>query len=874
MVDIYESIIGKVTFKPIHRFARGKFVFLTHDKKIDSGYAAILTSYDMKQYPKRVATLLCNPEDMQLLAEDDIISIEANGNITVLYKKNSIHNFLLVTEHCNCSCIMCPNLLIAKGKNKLTEVRKIISLIDKDAQVLGITGGEPTLIGDELINIIILCKKKLPNTKLLILSNGIKFADFDYVKKIASTYHPNLTVDIPIYSDTDTDHNNITGVDGFYRTIEGIYNLARLNQKIGIRIVIHKLNYMRLPQIAEFVYHNFPFVYQIAFMQMEITGMAKINLNKLWIDPYDYSQELEQAVTYLDRRAMNVTIYNTPLCILPKILWKYAKQSISPWKNIYLSECENCICKGNCAGFFSSSIYTHSNYIKPIAEDNSGCHLADKNSTDMVLNEEYYASSKCYRKFIENHWIYFSPNNAGLPIAVSDLVNRFFEAFQNGQKIKTVLDLYHHELLINNISIKDFLAIIDFFINAGFLKRKPEPEKYQASKLVNFENINSINIWLHLTNRCNLQCKYCFVTKSNEVMSEETIKRVATAIINTAKIRSLHKVIIKFAGGEPTLVLDKIKMFHKLIEIGLNGTTTKSEFGIISNGTLINNELMDFLQEKNCGISISLDGYGMKGNDIYRKFKDTKNGSWNVIERNIKLLTERGIYPYIMSTISEASCSTLTELMSWIITKGFATRLGLIDEVDRGRTDSGGVAIDCDGCVNAYINAFEMMFTELEKGKYVFDVCKVMQICDLHFNVPSYDSCCGMATNHIVISQEGKLTFCPMNIRDADIDLSNDLLVSIRETINFDTCERNDHIESQECLACQWFPVCIGGCIYSNIQKYKSPFAKPALHKFYKYVIPRYVEFYGKKLLQYAKQKNILNFQILGKNADVIVKLY
>jgi hypothetical protein len=43
-----------------------------------------------------------------------------------------------------------------------------------------------------------------------------------------------------------------------------------------------------------------------------------------------------------------------------------AKQSISDWKNIYLSECEDCELKKECAGFFASSENKHSEYIKSI----------------------------------------------------------------------------------------------------------------------------------------------------------------------------------------------------------------------------------------------------------------------------------------------------------------------------------------------------------------------------------------------------------------------------------------------------------------------------------------------------------------------------
>jgi hypothetical protein len=100
-------------------------------------------------------------------------------------------------------------------------------------------------------------------------------------------------------------------------------------------------------------------------MQMETVGLASQNIDDLWIDPYNYRVELEEAVLNLARRNMRVSVYNSQLCILPKNIRVYAKQSISDWKNIYLTECEGCMLKNECAGFFASAENRHSKYIKP-----------------------------------------------------------------------------------------------------------------------------------------------------------------------------------------------------------------------------------------------------------------------------------------------------------------------------------------------------------------------------------------------------------------------------------------------------------------------------------------------------------------------------
>jgi len=98
-------------------------------------------------------------------------------------------------------------------------------------------------------------------------------------------------------------------------------------------------------------------------MGLELMGYARTNLNGLWIDPVEYQAQVEEAVAELAWARLNVSLYNLPLCLLPKATWKYARQSISDWKNVYLPECDQCAVKDQCAGFFASSESRHSAHI-------------------------------------------------------------------------------------------------------------------------------------------------------------------------------------------------------------------------------------------------------------------------------------------------------------------------------------------------------------------------------------------------------------------------------------------------------------------------------------------------------------------------------
>ena len=62
----------------------------------------------------------------------------------------------------------------------LKEAFEAIRLIPRNAKVLGFTGGEPTIFGQEFINLLDHTKSWLPHTSLHVLSNGRYFADENF----------------------------------------------------------------------------------------------------------------------------------------------------------------------------------------------------------------------------------------------------------------------------------------------------------------------------------------------------------------------------------------------------------------------------------------------------------------------------------------------------------------------------------------------------------------------------------------------------------------------------------------------------------------------------------------------------------------------
>jgi len=308
------------------------------------------------------------PKDFISLDSGDIILFKPNGIVQVLFYKNLNDNALFLTNNCNNACIICsqPPRIIDDRTYYYLLNSAIIELMTSIPSTIGITGGEPTLLEYDLISLIKKISSKFPLTNIQILSNGRKFSDIIYSKTISQVKAENILVCIPLHSDYYSDHDKISGIIGsFNETLKGIYNLFRFNVNVEIRIVINKLNYSRLHQIADYIFKNLPALCHIAFMGMEYTGLAIKNVNELLIFPEDYQNELENAVLYLSSWGMNVSIYNIPICLLKPSLYNYSNKSISNWKVKFFDECEGCLQKNNCGGSFNTSKF-HSDNIRAI----------------------------------------------------------------------------------------------------------------------------------------------------------------------------------------------------------------------------------------------------------------------------------------------------------------------------------------------------------------------------------------------------------------------------------------------------------------------------------------------------------------------------
>lgn len=133
---------------------------------------------------------------------------------------------------------------------------------------------------------------------------------------------------------------------------------------------------------------------------------------------------------------------------------------------------------------------------------------------------------------------------------------------------------------------------------------------------------NALNIFL--TNRCNLNCQYCFVNKEGG-KKELNIDFFKKGIDLFWRFPGKYKTI-SFNGGEPLLRFGKIKGLYEYIWRKNEKQRIKIVTAVMSNGTLLTKSRYRFLEDNKIILKISIDGT-KESHDFNRPFKLRKYGS-------------------------------------------------------------------------------------------------------------------------------------------------------------------------------------------------------------------------------------------------------
>lgn len=212
-----KTVMGRITGHRLPCGERRHAILATRERKFaDIGYAAVISevafSSSVPFLPPHVAV-----DSLEGIPEGDVVSITPDGDIRFLWETEGRNNALLLTEACNCRCLMCPQPPKPFDARQVKAARNVLELTASDfTGEICLTGGEPTLCGDRLFEILTRCSEKHPQASLIMLTNGKRFSEFDFAKRFASV-DARVKVAVSLHADVDTIHDRIVGSVGSFR---------------------------------------------------------------------------------------------------------------------------------------------------------------------------------------------------------------------------------------------------------------------------------------------------------------------------------------------------------------------------------------------------------------------------------------------------------------------------------------------------------------------------------------------------------------------------------------------------------------------------------------------------------------------------------
>mgnify|MGYP000818874734 FL=1 len=115
---------------------------------------------------------------------------------------------------------------------------------------------------------------------------------------------------------------------------------------------------------------------------------------------------------------------------------------------------------------------------------------------------------------------------------------------------------------------------------------------------------------LHVAHDCNLRCKYCFAStgdfgQGRKIMPPEIAKKAIDFVIARSGVR--HNIEVDFFGGEPLMAWDTVTQtvdYARSLEEKYN---KKFRFTITTNGMLLSDENIDYINREMSNVVLSLD---------------------------------------------------------------------------------------------------------------------------------------------------------------------------------------------------------------------------------------------------------------------------
>ena len=424
-------------------------------------------------------------------------------------------------------------------------------------------------------------------------------------------------------------------------------------------------------------------------------------------------------------------------------------------------------------------------------------------------------------KFSMNGYNIVVDVNGGAVHVVDDVAYDILDYYKE-KSLNTIIDLLkskHNEGRINeaynelkNLEDDGLLYSKDEYIShPSFINRKPVVKA----------------LCLHIAHDCNLKCNYCFAAQGDfggakEFMSLEVGKKSIDHLIeNSGSRRNLE---VDFFGGEPLMNWEVVK---ELVEYGRKREKEHNKnirFTITTNGVLLDDEKIKYINENMHNVVLSLDGR-KEVNDGMRPTLNDK-GSYDIIVPKFKKLVDerpKDKYYYIRGTFTRQNLDFSKDVLHFA-DLGFGLT-SIEPVVDSEENPYALREEDLPKIFEEYENlAVEYANRQLKDDKFKF----------FHFMIDLNQgpcvikrlSGCGAGSEYMAITPNGDVYPCHQFVGNEDFKLGN-IMEELNIPKDLQNEFRNAHVYNKEdCKECWAKFYCSGGC-HANAYNFNDDILKP-----------------------------------------------
>ena len=375
--------------------------------------------------------------------------------------------------------------------------------------------------------------------------------------------------------------------------------------------------------------------------------------------------------------------------------------------------------------------------------------------------------------------------------------------------VSAILEKYPDTPDVTREDILDCISDVRSLVEAGKLYSE---DKYEPLAKVYKNNSKVVKaLCLHVAHTCNLNCSYCFASQGKyhgdrALMSFEVGKAAFDFLIkNSGERRNLE---VDFFGGEPMMNFEVVKQLVAYAR-EVEGQYNKNfRFTFTTNGVLLSEEVMDFLNKEMSNVVLSLDGR-REVNDHFRRDYAGRGSYDTIVPKFQRLVEKRGGKGYYVRGTFTHNNTDFTNDIFHMADLGF-TELSMEPVV----CPPGDPYALTDEDLPILFEQYEILAKEMIKRKkegrpftfyhYMLDLkngpCIYKRITG-----------CGSGTEYMAVTPWGELYPCHQFVGDEKYSLGN-VFDGIKNTEVQDEFRSCNAYAREECNDCWARLYCSGGC--------------------------------------------------------------